>query len=209
MPQTTSDQGALEIMEVEGIVPAPYLDSQGNWTFGVGHTAAAGGLVPARMQRGMPNDMDEALRLVFQTLREDLKKYEDRVNRAVRVPLKQHQFDMLVSFDLNTGGIFRAKLTEALNQGDYDEAARRFMGWLKPPEIRARRIHEMTVFRTGNYMANGDEIAIWNVDARGKLRGVREVISGPEALRRMKGDSTSKAPVTRHPALNWLQRWAA
>ena len=44
-----SDKGIVEIAEHEGIVPAPYRDSVGVVTFGVGHTAAAGVLDPAEM----------------------------------------------------------------------------------------------------------------------------------------------------------------
>jgi lysozyme len=40
---TISAPGLIEIAEHEGIVPAPYLDSAGVRTWGIGHTAAAGG----------------------------------------------------------------------------------------------------------------------------------------------------------------------
>ena len=56
-----SNEGLLEIAEHEGIVPAPYLDSVGVWTFGIGHTAAAGGLKPEAMSRGMPTNLDDAI----------------------------------------------------------------------------------------------------------------------------------------------------
>lgn len=183
----TSTAGILEIFEHEGVVPAPYLDSKGVWTWGVGHTAAAGDFDPAEMPRGMPSperleaEIDRAVR-VFQW---DIQKYESRVNAAIRVPLKQHEFDALVSFDYNTGGIHRARLTAAINTGNPD-AARHFMGWLKPPEIRKRRTAEMKLFQTGNYDANGDKIAVWNVDSSGKLRGIKRTVRGKDLLHRFK-----------------------
>jgi lysozyme len=133
-----SPQGIVALAAHEGIVPAPYLDSVGVWTYGIGHTSAAGTPFPDGMPKGMPRNVDAAVDDALRLFKEDLAKYERRVRSAVRVPLSQHQFDALVSFDFNTGGIHRALLTKAINAGDQD-AARHFMGWLKPPEIRKRR----------------------------------------------------------------------
>ncbi len=182
---TISSRGLIEIAEHEGIVPAPYLDSAGVWTWGIGHTAAAGGPDPARMDRAMPQDVDAAVMAAIDQFAIDVKGYVARVNDTIRVPLAQHQFDALVSFDFNTGGIYRAKLTAAINAGDPD-AARHFMGWLRPPEIRKRRTAEMALFRTGDYAANGDAVPIWRTDGRGRLTGVMRTMSGEELLRRIK-----------------------
>lgn len=179
-----SDRGLLEIAEHEGIVPAPYRDSVGVWTFGVGHTAAAGGVAPETMTRGMPDNIDLAIDEALRLFRHDVLKYERRVNDAITVSLSQYQFDALVSFDFNTGGIHRAKLTRAINSGDPD-AARHFMGWLRPPEIRKRRTAEMRLFQTGDYDGNGSSIPIWKVDDTGRLRGIHRTISGAELLHRM------------------------
>jgi lysozyme len=181
---TVSIRGLLEIAEHEGIVPAPYLDSVGVWTWGIGHTAAAGGPDPAQMTRAMPQDIDAAVIIAIDQFAIDVKGYVARVKDAIRVPLAQHQFDALVSFDFNTGGIHRAKLTAAINAGDPD-AARHFMGWLRPPEIRKRRTAEMALFRTGDYAANGDAIPIWRTDGNGKLAGVLRSMSGEELMRRI------------------------
>ncbi|WP_157057568.1 lysozyme [Loktanella sp. 3ANDIMAR09] len=182
---TVSDRGLLEICEHEGIVPAPYLDSVGVWTWGVGHTAAAGGPDPARMPRAMPDDVDAAIDAAIAQFRIDVAGYAARVNRAIAVSVAQHEFDALVSFDLNTGGINRALLTAAINAGQAN-AARHFMGWLKPPEIRKRRTAEMRLFQTGNYDANGDTITIWRTNGQGRLAGVLSTIRGGELLERFK-----------------------
>lgn len=87
----------------------------------------------------------------LEIFRRDVKKYEAAVLRAVKVPLKQHEFDALVSFHYNTGGIARAKLTLYLNQGNRAAAAKGFMGWIRPPEIIGRREKEMNLFAKGDY----------------------------------------------------------
>jgi lysozyme len=181
---TISTRGLIEIAEHEGIVPAPYLDSVGVWTWGIGHTAAASGPDPAKMTRAMPQDVDAAVMAAIDQFAIDVKGYVARVNEAIRVPLAQHQFDALVSFDFNTGGIHRARLTAAINAGEPD-AARHFLGWLKPPEIRKRRTAEMALFRTGDYASNGDAVPIWRTDSRGKLTGILRTMSGEELLRRI------------------------
>ncbi|WP_206615049.1 lysozyme [Mesobaculum littorinae] len=180
-----SDRGLLEIAEHEGIVPAPYRDSVGVGTWGIGHTKGAGDPDPAKMARAMPNDLDAAIDTVLDQFRLDVARYDARVSEAITVPLAQHQHDALVSFDLNTGGIYRANLTAAINRGDAD-AAEHFFGWLRPPEIRDRRTAEKRLFETGDYDANGDRIAIWRTNGAGKLAGIMATIRGAELLERLR-----------------------
>lgn len=189
-----SDKGLLEIAEHEGIVPAPYFDSVGVVTFGIGHTAAAGGLDPREMNGAMPKNIDAAVLRAIEVFREDVPKYEARVRNAIRVPLKQHEFDALVSFDFNTGGIHRAKLTKAINAGQED-AHNHFMGWVRPPEIRKRRAAEMRLFQTGNYDANGDTIPVWGTNSKLKLTGVVKTIKGRDLLKMMGRKSNPWADV--------------
>lgn len=177
-----SPKGIVALAVHEGIVPAPYLDSVRVWTWGVGHTSAAGEPIPERMPRGMPKNMDAALTEVLRVFRDDLAKYERRVRSAISVPLTQYQFDALVSFDFNTGGIHRAQLTRAINAGEPD-AARHFFGWIRPPELRGRRTDEHRLFTTGVYPEK--TVPIWRVDESGRLRGVHSQIPPHELLRRM------------------------
>ncbi|WP_245657054.1 lysozyme [Meinhardsimonia xiamenensis] len=151
----------------EGIVPAPYRDSGGTWTFGIGHTAAAGPPDPAGMPRGMPEDLDAALAQALELFRGDLRRVEREVLEAVRVPLAQHEFDALVSFHFNTGGIGRAALTRHLNSGDREAAARAFMGWRRPEAIIPRREAEQELFRTGRYVIGS--VPVWRADERGQV----------------------------------------
>ena len=120
-----TDRGLLALVRHEGIVPGPYLDVKSVWTFGIGHTAAAGAPDPAKLPRGMPADLDAGIREAFRVFRADLARFEAEVLRAVTVPLAPHEFDALVSFHCNTGGIARAALTRHLNAGDREAAAGR------------------------------------------------------------------------------------
>lgn len=141
----TSTEGLMALIGHEGVVLSRYRDSVGVWTIGVGHTKAAGGLNPDTFTGKL------TVGQVLNLLREDIAKYEAGVNNAVKVPLKQHEFDALVSFHFNTGAIAKATLTKSLNAGDRQLAAKQFMNWVKPKEITARRMAERDLFLTGRY----------------------------------------------------------
>lgn len=140
-----STKGLMALISHEGIVQSRYKDSVGVWTVGVGHTAAAGGIDPAKFrgELSIPEVMD--------LLRKDIAKYEVGVNRAVKVPLAQHEFDALVSFHYNTGAIGKASFVRKLNAGDRAGAMKGIMDWRKPKEIIPRRKAERDLFRTGKY----------------------------------------------------------
>ena len=168
-----SPKGVLEIAEHEGIVIGPYLDSVGVWTYGVGHTAAAGGPDPAKMTKvdtrsWSREKVNEEVLKALRLFDVDLDKYEARVNKAISRPLTQHQFDALVSFDFNTGGIHRANLTKDINAGRMDGNG--FMGWVRRKEIIKRRKAEQALFRNGNYDANGSNIPVYDTTINGKPR---------------------------------------
>jgi lysozyme len=141
----TSTKGLIALMNREAVVLSAYRDTKRIWTIGVGHTAAAGGFVPPGA--GVKITLADALEL----FRRDIAKYEAGVNAAVKVPLLQHEFDALVSFHFNTGAIAKATLTKRLNAGDKKGAAAGLMNWVKPPEIRGRRLGEQKQFQTGDY----------------------------------------------------------
>ncbi|MCO6362521.1 lysozyme [Paracoccus sp. 08] len=178
----TSDRGLLALIRHEGVVPGPYLDVKDVWTFGIGHTAIAGSPDPARLPRGMPANLDAGIREAFRIFRTDLATYEAEVLRTVKVPLEPHEFDALVSFHYNTGGIAKAALTHHLNAGNRAAAAAAFMGWLKPPAIRSRREAERDIFARGLYSTG--TIPVWSVDRNGRVDFSRPIrrLSEAEAL---------------------------
>jgi lysozyme len=209
----TSDRGLLALIRHEGVVPGPYLDVKGVWTFGIGHTAAAGPPDPGLMPRGMPADLDAGIREAFRVFRADLARYEAEVLRAVRVPLAQHEFDALVSFHYNTGGIARATLTKALNAGDRAAAAGAFMNWLKPAVLRARREAERDLFRHGRHPSG--TLPVWAVDAGGRVDFSKPLrrLTESEALQLLRPEPAPAVPTNvatpAGPQPADLPRWLA
>lgn len=167
-----STEGLIALIGHEGIVLSRYKDSVGVWTIGVGHTAAAGGINPATFKGTL--SMSGALDL----LRKDIVKYENGVNAAVKIPLKQHEFDALVSFHYNTGAIGKASFVRKLNSGDRAGALKSIMDWRKPKDIIPRRTAERDLFKTGNYPspiatvypADANGKVLWNKGARVNVR---------------------------------------
>ena len=162
MDLTVSKAGLMAIAAHEGIVLSPYKDSKGIWTIGIGHTAAAGYPDPAKFVGSFT--LSEVLGL----FRQDVAKYEKAVRAAVKVPLKQHEFDALVSFHYNTGAIGKATLTKLLNAGKKAEAGAAFMNWTKPPEIEDRRKGERDLFLTGKYPA--PFATVYPADSKGNVQ---------------------------------------
>ena len=206
----TTDRGLLALIRHEGIVPGPYLDVKDVWTFGIGHTAAAGPPDPAQMPRGMPADLDAGIREAFQLFRTDLASYAAEVLRAVNVPLEPHEFDALVSFHYNTGGIAKAALTRQLNAGNRVAAASAFMGWLRPAAIRSRREAERDLFARGSYPTG--TIPVWSVDRNGKVDFSRPIrrLTETEALALLRPTATPM-PTPAQPATEpgWWRRLAS
>jgi lysozyme len=220
----TTDLGLLAIVRHEGIVPGPYLDIRNIWTFGIGHTAAAGPPNPANLPRGMPSDLDAGIREAFRLFRKDLAVYEADVLRAVKVPLAPHEFDALVSFHYNTGGIAKATLTKLLNAGNRAAAADAFLNWRRPEAIISRREAERAMFRHEIYP--GGTIPVWSVDRSGRVDFSRPVrrLTEAEALDLLRLQPASPAPPAPQqpafkppppvaaqqpdPAPGWLQRLA-
>lgn len=177
-----SDKGIAEILSHEALVTAPYKDSVGVWTVGVGHTASAGKPNPQTMDKGAQVPVADMIAL----FRADLAKFEDGVNKAVTVDLAQHEFDALVSFHFNTGAIARASFVKKLNAGDRLGAASGMLEWKKPAEIIKRRTAEMKLFRDGKY-SNDGKCTIYPADKFGKVQwssgkrvNVASLIAKPE-----------------------------
>lgn len=123
-----SARGLDLIASFEGLRLNAYPDpGTGNepWTIGYGTTVYPNG---HKVKRGQVVTQEEAL----EYLRHDAKKFADSVDRLVKVPLNQNQFDALVSFTYNVGdGAFeRSTLLRKLNSGDYRSAADEFGKWV-------------------------------------------------------------------------------
>jgi lysozyme len=136
-----SAAGRALLIQREGFKTKAYKDTKGIWTIGVGHTAAAGAPIPVPGMTITRAQVDEILA-------KDLPHYERLVERNVRVPLTQGQFDALVSlaFNIEAAVSQRSTIIKRLNAGNYRGAADAILMWNKPPEIRKRRMGEYRQF---------------------------------------------------------------
>ena len=121
-----SEAGLKKLVVREGVRLRAYKDLGGVWTICAGHTSAAG---PPRVYPGMRATMDQCTAM----LKHDVSKFEDCVERAITVPMKQHEFDALVSLAYNIGcsAFAKSSVTRYLNRGDRRTAADRFLLWNK------------------------------------------------------------------------------
>lgn len=123
-PHKLSRKGVKLIASFEGYRATPYRASAGEeWlTIGYGHYGP-----------DVRHGMKWSRRKARKVLRKDAANAADAVRTYVRVPLKQHQFDVLVSFTYNVGvGAFvDSTLLMKLNQGHYREAADQLQRWTK------------------------------------------------------------------------------
>ena len=125
----TSTAGRQAIARHEGNKLKAYPDPATGgepFTIGVGHTSAAG---PPKVTKGMTITAAESDAI----LTRDLATFERAVEKAVKVPVTQAQFDAMVSLAFNIGGSAFAKstLVKKLNAGDVTGAANAFLSWNK------------------------------------------------------------------------------
>lgn len=119
-------KGGLDMIKgFEGVRLKAYRDTAGIWTIGWGSTRWANG-TPVKKGDQLVN-IDCANDLFTITM----ESYVNDVRSLVHVPLAQNQFDALVSFQYNTGGLAGSTLLRKLNAGDYQGAADQFPLWDK------------------------------------------------------------------------------
>jgi lysozyme len=116
-----STAGMDLLKKSEGFRNRVYLDAAGLPTIGYGHRL----LHP----ESFPNGIDEPQ--AANLLAADLRDAEQAVQRLVKVPLTQGQFDALVDFTFNLGAgrLANSTLLKSLNAGRYDEAAEQLLLW--------------------------------------------------------------------------------
>ncbi|MGF3028067.1 glycoside hydrolase family protein [Methylobacterium aquaticum] len=161
----TSDNGELFIASFEAVVLRAYPDPATGgapWTIGIGHTSAAG---PPKVERGMTITRARA----FEILASDLRVFEAWVERAVKRPLTQPQFDACVSLCFNIGpkNFSNSSIVRHINAGRWLDAGAAFALWNKAAGkvmsgLVRRRAAERTLFETGQYgltlASDGDEV---------------------------------------------------
>lgn len=155
MERRINAAGLAHIQQWEGCKLVSYQDVAGVWTIGHGHTSAAG--IPF-VKPGMRINQTEA----DDILKSDLKKFEERVNRLVKVPLNDNQFAVLVSFDFNTGKLHSSTLLKKLNAGDYDAVPGELMKWVnaggkKVKGLVNRRSAEAGLWAKGEFVSTNTQ----------------------------------------------------
>ena len=123
----TSQSGIDLIKQFEGFRAKPYLCSAGVPTIGYGTTVYPNGIKVKLSDQKITQQLAETF------LQHHVNVIEKNVLSLVKVPLKQNQFDALVSFSYNVGvGAFGdSTLLKLLNAGDIDGASKQFERWNK------------------------------------------------------------------------------
>ena len=116
-----SVEGLELLKRSEGFRDRTYLDGAGYPTIGYGHRL----LHPESFRNGI-NEAQAAEILVC-----DVRDAEQAVQRLVKVPLAQGQFDALVDFcfNLGSGRLAESTLLKELNDGQYDAASEQLLLW--------------------------------------------------------------------------------
>lgn len=139
-----SEKGINFIRKEEGERLKSYLCPAGILTIGVGHTGKD--VVP-----GLIIDKERSREL----LRNDLRRFEKAIEILVEVPLKQYEYDSLVSFAFNVGAeAFRkSTLLKKINSSaPISEIEVEFRKWVKGggkilPVLQKRREAEIKFFK--------------------------------------------------------------
>lgn len=121
----TSKRGEDFITSFEGVKLQAYQCSARVWTIWIGCTKYPDG---SPVLQGDELDSEDEARELFQDW---LVEYEQAVERSVKVPLEQHQFDALVSLAFNIGStnFATSTLLSLINSGQMARAAHEFEAW--------------------------------------------------------------------------------
>ena len=177
----------LELLKsFEGLELRAYRDSVGVLTIGYGHTSMAG---PPVVKPGMRITKDKAEAI----LKRDLKKYEDAVRNALKVPVTQEMFDAMVSLCYNIGpaGFRRSSVLKFTNRRLFDQADDKFLLWNKAGGrvlrgLTRRRHAEAELYRKGTeaMSVHADATNVMPDVPRGKssLQSTTNLAAGASAI---------------------------
>ena len=145
-----SNAGIELIKRFEGVRNRPYRDCIGLWTVGVGHLIGDGKSLPESWNKTFTAEEIDAL------LKRDLCGFERGVLKMLpNVPLRQCEFDALVSFSFNLGlGTFqRSGVRQALLRDDKEGAMESLVKYCKAggkilKGLQNRRLDEKALFES-------------------------------------------------------------
>jgi lysozyme len=132
----------------DGFILSVYLDNRGFPTVGCGHLV----LATDKLKEGDVITLERAREF----LKSDLARVEKRLNRDVRVPLYQFEYDALASIIFNCGHNDGAdKIIDKTNTGEYDKLFDYILPYRigKNHNLKRRRFCEARLFAAGVYDA--------------------------------------------------------
>ena len=143
-----SKAGIALIKHHEGVRSRPYRCAANLWTCGVGHLIGDGKHLPDSWNRTFSQEEIDGL------LKSDLRRFELGVHKMLpNVPLRQHEFDAIISFCFNLGlGCFqRSTLRQALLRGDKKAAMESLVKYCRAGGkilrgLQIRRLDEKALF---------------------------------------------------------------
>lgn len=141
--KSMSPEGLQFLMNNEGVILNPYLDSVGIPTIGVGNTFYEDS---TRVKMTDPPITEKRAMELFKWA---LKQFELTVYTMTRDDITQNQFDALVSFTYNVGqqAFKKSTLLKRINARANDQSIRNaFMMWNRPKEIIPRRKREADLY---------------------------------------------------------------
>jgi lysozyme len=132
----------------EGVRSRPYRCPANLWTVGVGHLIGDGKSLPDSWNRTFSQEEIDGI------LKSDLRRFELGISKMLpNVPLRQCEFDCLVSFAFNLGlGTFqRSTLRQALLRGDKKAAMESLVKYCRAGGkilrgLQIRRLDEKALF---------------------------------------------------------------
>lgn len=143
-----SKAGIALIKHHEGVRNRPYRCPANLYTVGVGHLIGDGKSLPESWNRTFTEAEIDGL------LKSDLRRFELGVHKMLpNVPLRQHEFDAIISFCFNLGlGCFqRSTLRQALLRGDKKAAMESLVKYCRAGGkilrgLQIRRLDERALF---------------------------------------------------------------
>lgn len=171
---TYSDDGFDRLKKREGKKLKAYYDSGNKLTIGYGHTN------DSYFSFTISTIIDDAK--ADDLLHHDVKEAADCINKYVKVPLTQKQFDALVSFVYSIGNtkFISSTLLKKLNAGNYSAVPTEMMRWNKDQDKKTgklvtvegltnRRSSEVGEWASGSFVSSSNVSSTTTITALDKI----------------------------------------
>ena len=156
----TSDKGIQFIKDWESFKSKPYDDSEGYCTIGYGHLIEKDKCVNIKIPEKFKNGITELQ--AVELFKDRLVEFEKAIQRDIKVPLYQYEFDALVSLTFNTGENFlnnggakkgETQIKKKINNKEYEDGADEMSDVTNggTSGLVKRRKSEINMFKTNTY----------------------------------------------------------